>query len=268
MQLDYHVHTDNSLDCKTPMQEMCQHAIAAGVTEIAFTDHFNNHLLDIDLGYYNPDRFFKEIEACRTQFPTLSILAGIELGEPHRWQRRIRPVIEQYPYDLVLGSVHWVGNESVFNTQYYYARTALQAYTEYFEEVIAMIQSGGFDILAHVDLPKRVAYEIYGGYDVHAYEALIRRVWQACLEQGITPEINTKSMRMAVNQPHPAVDALGWYVEMGGTNITIGSDAHHADSLAGQFQPARLCAQAAGLTRICRFSKRQIVDHLALVQAN
>ncbi len=56
--IDYHVHTDNSLDCKVPMAEMCAYAARLGVSEIAFTDHFNNHLMDIDLGYYQADRYF------------------------------------------------------------------------------------------------------------------------------------------------------------------------------------------------------------------
>ena len=36
---DYHVHTEFSVDCATPMRDSCLAAIDAGITEIAFTDH-------------------------------------------------------------------------------------------------------------------------------------------------------------------------------------------------------------------------------------
>src|SRR5690242_14665063 len=88
-------------------EKVCASAGQAGVVEIAFTDHLNNHLMDIDLGYYNPDRYFTDLEYCRTQFPGLTIRAGIELGEPHRWADKILPLLERYPYDVVLGSLHW-----------------------------------------------------------------------------------------------------------------------------------------------------------------
>jgi histidinol-phosphatase (PHP family) len=88
--IDYHIHTHHSFDCKIPMAEMCVAAIEAGISEIAFSDHFNNHLLDIDLGYYDPERYFTDVERCRRQFPNLTIRAAVELGEPHRWPSMFR----------------------------------------------------------------------------------------------------------------------------------------------------------------------------------
>jgi histidinol-phosphatase (PHP family) len=261
---DYHVHTDNSFDCQTPMIAMCERAIQLGVREIAFTDHFNNHMLDLDLGFYDPRRYFEDIEFCRKRFPQLTILAAVEVGEPHRWAKRIRPILEAYPYDIVLGSLHWVGNENVFNKNYFRARTAHQAYHDYFAELVRMIKHGDFDILAHVDLPKRLGQGYYGTFDARAHEADLRAVWQACLERGITPEINTKGLRVPSAQLHPTLEALCWYVEMGGEQITIGSDAHHAESLAQDFTAAYACARAAGIRYLCRYQGRAIVERVLL----
>jgi histidinol-phosphatase (PHP family) len=44
---DYHVHTEFSVDCKVPMSDSCRAAIAAGVTEIAFTDHVDHQPADM-----------------------------------------------------------------------------------------------------------------------------------------------------------------------------------------------------------------------------
>lgn len=265
IRIDYHVHTDNSYDSKVPMIEMCAQAIKIGITDIAFTDHFNNHLLDIDLGFYDPDRFFDDIDFCRAKFPELNILAGIEVGEPHRWGRKVRPVLEHYPYDLVLGSLHWIDKENMFNAHYFRANPAEQAYSRYFAEMVKMIEHGGFDVLAHVDLPKRVGYDVYGEFSAHAYEDAIRPVWQACIDHHITPEINTKGLRLPINQLHPTTEALRWYVEMGGQRLTIGSDSHRPDSIGHGLEMARQSALNAGLMYICQFRQRQIVGWCPLI---
>ncbi len=264
---DYHVHTDNSLDCSTPMIVMCERAIEQGIQEIAFTDHFNNHLLDIDLGFYDPKRYFEDVEFCRQRFPRLKILTAVEIGEPHRWQTRIQRTLAGYSYDVVLGSLHWVGNENVFNENYFRARSPEQAYRDYFAELVRMIEHGGFDILAHVDLPKRLGHHYYGTFETAAFEPEFCAVWQACLKRGIIPEINTKGLRVPSAQLHPTVEALRWYVALGGHSLTFGSDAHHPESIAQDFAAAYACATAAGIQYVCRYEGRQIIARVPLANA-
>jgi histidinol-phosphatase (PHP family) len=262
--MDYHVHTDSSFDCKTPMAEMCRQAAKLGITEIAFTDHLNSHMLDIDVGYYNPDRYFAELEMCRSHFPNLVIRAGVEIGEPHRWGHKIMPIIERYPYDVVLGSLHWVGNSNIFDPRYFKSRTPQKAFGDYFTELATMVRNGGFDILAHVDVPKRSGFDVYGHYDICDYEEGIRKIWEACLEKQIIPEINTKGMRCSVEQLHPTTDALTWYVQMGGQTISLGSDAHQRDSVGGDFDLAFQSAQEAGLAYLARFESRKLISAVAI----
>lgn len=262
--IDYHVHTDSSMDCKTPMAEMCARALELGVREIAFTDHLNSHMLDMDISYYDPERYFRDIEYCRRNFPALTILAGIEVGEPHRWTNKVVPIVTGYPYDVVLGSLHWLGNDSLFDANYYRAAPPEKTYGAYFTELARMIEFGGFDVLAHVDLPKRVGYTVYGTVPLTMLEDMIRPVWDVCVKYGITPEINTKSMRMSVHEMHPNTEVLRWYVEAGGRNLTVGSDAHNTRSLGEGFAEASQSAQQAGITSLSRFQGRRIVGQMVL----
>jgi histidinol-phosphatase (PHP family) len=257
--IDYHLHTHHSFDCKIPMAEMCAAAIDAGISEIAFSDHFNNHLLDIDLGYYDPERYFTDIERCRMQFPNLTIRTAVEVGEPHRWQRKLQPVLERYPYDVVLGSLHWVGNNNMFNVDYFRGNPPQVAFGVYFTELARMAAHGGFNILAHVDLPKRVGFDIYGAFDIRPFEDTIRAAWRACIDNGIALELNTKGLRSAAAEIHPAQEALRWYVEMGGHLLTFGSDAHRADNIGSGFEVARQSALSVGLSRVCRFERGRVV---------
>ena len=51
---DYHLHSDISPDCKTPMEESCEAAIQKGLTELAFTEHmefFSNNFKRYPVSY-------------------------------------------------------------------------------------------------------------------------------------------------------------------------------------------------------------------------
>jgi histidinol-phosphatase (PHP family) len=257
--IDYHVHTNNSRDSRTPMAKMCERAVAIGLSELAFTEHFNNHPKDVDLNYYKADRYFADLEACRAQFPALIIRAGLEVGEPHRWEKQVVPLLDRYPYDVVLGSLHWVGDYSVFEPPYFRDHTPAKAYELYFTELAQMIRHGGFDILAHVDVPKRTSVNFYGPFRDEDFEDVFRKVWEACIETGITPEINTKGARGAAGSFHPTTTALRWYAEMGGERLSFGSDAHQPEHLGLSFDAAHKSAFDAGLTKTIRFERRQIV---------
>ena len=83
--IDTHIHGHFSSDSTINYQALCQKAIALNYHTIAFTDHFD--LIDTELinyGLFPLERYFREMNNLKKQFPELNILAGIELGEPHR----------------------------------------------------------------------------------------------------------------------------------------------------------------------------------------
>lgn len=259
--LDYHVHSNASCDTQVTMAEMCQAALGLGMTEIAFTEHFDLHPLDYCVNFYKPDEYFEKLENARRVFAPqgLTIRAGVEVGEYHLYHDMVKPVLDAWPYDLVLGSLHWVGNDSVFDPKYFSAHPPQDTITAYFTELLALVRFGGFDVLAHSDVFKRVAYTVYGQYNAEEWEDLIRPVWQACIEQGIGIEVNTAALRREVSQLHPSLEALRWYREMGGDRLTFGSDGHQPDHLGYGFNTARDLVRAAGFTRMCCYEKRQVV---------
>ncbi len=244
------------------MIEMGRGALAAGITEIAFTEHFDIHPKDSCTGFYAPETYFANLEHARRELAPagLTIRAGVELGEPHIYHAVQQPVLDQYPYDLVLGSLHWVGDDIMFDQAYFKARTPDEAIRPYFTELAAMVRAGGFDVLAHADVFRRVAWEVYGQvFEWGQWEDLIRPVWAACIEQGIGVEVNTASLRRGLDDPHPALETLRWYKAMGGERLTLGSDAHRPDHVADGFATGLDVTRAAGFTRVCRFERREIV---------
>ncbi len=264
--LNYHTHTHLSIDGRADMAEMCAAALRQGLSEVAFTDHFDLHPRDDGCGFYRADDYFAALQANRAQFAPrgLTIRAGVEVGEMHRYHEIVQPVLDAYPYDLVIGSLHWIGDEGVHEPEFYTRRTPAEAMRLYFRELADLAQAGGFDILGHLDIPARYCVPFYGPFDITAWESLVRPVWEACIANGIAPEINTSGLRSAVGRPLPAVEALRWYREMGGEHLVIGTDAHQPDHLSAGLTTAVQVAHAAGFTHLCRFERRQIIDWVPL----
>jgi len=260
---DYHLHSRFSVDCDAPMAEMCRAAVAKGIPEIGFTEHYDLHPLENPRDWFRLEPWAAELERCRAEFDGgLVIRAGIEIGEPHLFQAEAQAMLARHPFDYALGSLHWVGQEVVFDERYF-ARPADQAFRRYFEELEQMTRAGGFDILSHFDVPVRTAYGIYGGYDPRDYEDYIRPILRNCVARGIALDINTAMLRRRVRSNHawplltPGLPILRWYAEMGGERVTLGSDAHRPEHLGAHLDVALDAAQEAGLKYVTQFEARQ-----------
>ncbi|HML24039.1 MAG TPA: histidinol-phosphatase HisJ family protein [Aggregatilinea sp.] len=264
--MDYHMHTHHSCDARDSMTTMAQAALAQGIHEIAFTEHFDPKPEDICAGSYDPAPYFAELEEVRQQFAPqgLTIRAGLEVGEYHLYADTIQPVVDAWPYDYVLGSLHWVGDNSVFDADYFSAHTPADTASAYFTELAQLARHGGFDVLSHADVIKRTSFRVYGRFDIADWEDVVRPVWQACIDNGIGIEINTSGLRLEVGQTQPSLPALKWYHDMGGDLLTLGSDSHRPEHVGFGLAAAMDLAREAGFTRLCTYERRQVAQWIAL----
>jgi histidinol-phosphatase (PHP family) len=244
------------------MFDMCREAVRKGIPEIAFTEHFDRIPAGMCFGKYDPKAYFNELEAARREFSPqgLTIRAGAEVGEMHLYRSEVNAVLNDYPYDVILGSLHWCRGESVFERSFFQNYDHREAARRYFEEMVEMIEGGGFNILSHIDVIKRRGFQVYGRFDILEYEEFVRPVLAACIKQGIAPEINTAGLRMPVNQAHPTIDVIRWYREMGGNLLSIGSDAHWTEQLGTGLDQAVNMAKEAGFTHLTRYVAREVSE--------
>jgi histidinol-phosphatase (PHP family) len=264
--MDYHIHTNISCDSEATMEQMCQSALSKGIHEIAFTEHYDVHPKDSCANYYKPAAYFAKLDRARREYEPqgLTIRAGVELGETHRWREQHQAVLAAYPYDYVLGSMHWVGDESVFDEGFYRKSSPDEVIPAYFRELLEMTRQGGFDVLAHADVIKRVAHRVYDHFEIAEWEDAVRPVWQACIDQGIGIEINASGLRLSVAEVHPGLEALRWYREMGGELLTLGSDGHRPIQVGVGLDMALTVAREAGFTRVCTYEKRHVARWITI----
>jgi histidinol-phosphatase (PHP family) len=255
---DYHIHTRFSCDSQASMPEMCQAAIDKGIPEIGFSEHFDQNTRDDCRDYFQLDPWAAELQRCRAKFSgRLIVRAGVEIGEPHLFAAQAHELLARYPFDYALGSLHWVGSDSVFDRRYFEQHPAQVVFPAFFAELERMTAAGGFDILSHFDVPVRTAFAVYGRYDPREYEANIRPVLRNVVAHGIALDLNTAALRRRAKVLTPSLDILRWYVELGGERVTLGSDAHEPKQVGAHLSDAIEIARAAGLKYLTFFERRQ-----------
>jgi histidinol-phosphatase (PHP family) len=257
--LDSHVHTEWSWDAprEASMARSCEQAMAAGLPGVAFTDHLDfttwtegdqiasehldprrytrMHLLDVT-GY------LATLEECRQRYPELRILAGVEIGEVHMWAASAAAMVAGAKPDRILGSLHAIPYEGRLTAadELFRVMPAEDVMRRYFAELLRLVEgSGVFQVLAHLDFPRRMWPRTADAYQERDYKAEYRAVLSALAASGRVLEVNTKG-------PLISVDLLRWWRECGGRAVSFGSDAHQPWRVGDKFKLAVDVVEAAG----------------------
>jgi len=256
---DNHVHTEWSWDAprEASMVRSCEQALAAGLPGVAFTDHLDfttwtdgdqigaedldphrytrMHLLDVT-GY------LAALDDCRQRYPDLRILSGAEIGEAHLWAASAAAMVARSGFDRILGSLHAIpfGGRLTAADDLFRLMSADEVMRRYFAELLRLVEGSDiFQVLAHIDFPRRMWPRATGPYDERAFEAEYRAVLRALAASGRVLEVNTKG-------PLVSAELLRWWREAGGRAVSFGSDAHQHWRVGDKFKLAVDMVEAAG----------------------
>jgi histidinol-phosphatase (PHP family) len=238
------------------MARACERAVADGLPAIAFTEHLDFTVWSADdratadglVDRYDArqlpidvEGYLAELAECRERFPELRIWSGVEAGEPHLFGASLAAHLRDGPLDRILGSLHALGVDGrlVGVGRLLYSDPAATM-RRYLGEVVAMIEgSDVFQVLAHVDFPRRYWPGGPAKYVEKDYEEEYRAVFRALAASGRALEVNTSS-------PLASVDQVRWFHEEGGEAVSFGSDAHHPGAVGQRFDLAVDVVEAAG----------------------
>jgi histidinol-phosphatase (PHP family) len=236
---------------------MCLRAMELGIPEIGFSEHWDVGPFEKNPRYFKPEPWYAELEHLRNLLAgQLIIRAGLEIAEPHLYPQDTAEVLQRIPFDYVIGSVHHVGKNFMFNGDYFRNNSADEVYSSYFAELDGMVLCANIDIVAHFDIPARAGKSIFG-YDPARYEEKIRSILKTCIERSLALDINVSGLRKPsqIIMPDPLI--LKWYAEMGGTRVTLGSDAHREAEVGLHLEKAIEALRDAGISHITQFEQRR-----------
>jgi histidinol-phosphatase (PHP family) len=245
------------------MERTCERAIEIGLPALVFTEHVDYTAWTVpaaDLqrrphyqqhadpaGLMSPPRLdvrgYQEcIQRCRDRFPSLRIVTGVEVGEPHLHSGPVGELLASGAFDRVLGSLHTLPTDDGVLAEasvLYRTRDATRVIRDYLAGITELIKgSDAFTVLAHIDYPVRSWPESAGPFDATLFEDEYRHALRVLADSGRALEINTRG------QTHPRI--VRWWHEEGGDAVSFGSDAHYPDALARNFAEAAAMAESCG----------------------
>lgn len=220
-------------------------AIDRGLCEIGFSEH------DEYIDRINPGL----LEALGREYPELKVRLGLEVDYIPGREALIGEIINTYPFDYILGSVHFIKGWGFDHPDHAFRFEQMdidQVYAEYFELVQQAVLSGFFDVISHLDLIKVWGHRPCRHNVLYYAEPVLQ-----CIKQtGRVIEINSGGLRKPVAEFYPEALLVKRMAELG-IPITLGSDAHHPDQVGyGLFQAARM-ARRAGYSHAVKFHRRQ-----------
>jgi histidinol-phosphatase (PHP family) len=253
--LDAHLHTDLSPDSEVPIDVYAAQARERGIAEIAITDH-----VDFDptapayafTTFAERERVVREA-AERWADEGVAIRFGVEITYDHRFEPEIRAHLQRHPYDFAIGSVH-VYRDSPYAAAHVAAwaegRSLQSIVQPYFDEVEAAVRTGLFDALGHLDFVKRYLVPHVMPADLAGAPELYEPILRALVESGTALEVNTSGLRQVAAETYPSPAVVARFRELGGSRVTVGSDAHQADSFAWALADGYDAVVDAGFTAL------------------
>ena len=243
---DQHMHSSFSADSKAPLKDMVESAISKGLTHINITEHNDfdfpvSEMFPEGAWDLNVDSYLYELLSLREQYKDkITIGFGIEVGMQECSFRKNAVLTRSHEFDFIIGSIHLVNGVDTYEPRFFEGRSVKEAITEYYEAMLRNLkQFTNYDVLGHMDYVNRTVPSGEAAYNSMDYKNFTDEVINILLENEKGIEINTSAIyKRGMSQPNPCIDIVRAYKEKGGEIITVGSDAHKPEHIAGAFDVA------------------------------
>jgi histidinol-phosphatase (PHP family) len=252
-------------------------AEAQGVTEIAVTEHVFRfqQVVGVLEGFWEDDPQ-RELHpsmaawwsgegrvdldryvdvALQARASGLPVVVGLEVDHYPGRMEALAELLDQYPFDVLLGSVHWLGAWAFDEPEVapfaneWVRRGAERAWTDYAGAIEELAATGAVDVLAHPDYMKTC------GPMPLAPDEFYRRIAEAAAASGLAAEVSSAAWA-EVDEPYPAPALLTRFRECG-VPVTTASDAHDEPDVATRANDLAEIVRRAGYDELAAYRDRR-----------
>jgi histidinol-phosphatase (PHP family) len=239
-------------------EEYVEQAMRVGLSEIGFSDHAP--LVSHEDPRYTMTKdqlplYHDMVEKVQRRFKNFTIKLGLEADYIPGFENDTRKILESYPYDFVIGSIHFIDRWAFDDPEEkikWRDKDINTVYKDYYKLLRRSASSGLFDIMGHVDLVKKFGHRATEDltFEVEATAKVFK-------DSGVAVEINTSGLRKPVQEIYPSLRALKIY-NKAGVPITFSSDSHDPNDVGRDYDKARDLALAAGYKEYRVFKQRKV----------
>ena len=238
--VSYHNHSNWS-DGLDSLEDMILGARERGLAEYGLSDHWVERPDGSIEEWSMPmDALDAYVDTCLKLKETYStedfrILLSLEVEYYTENAEEVMAKLKTYPFDYLIGAVHSVGDfpvdTSAEDWKIFTTQDEIDAiFHGYWKKELSLCRSGLYDLIAHLDLPKKFGYS--ASYDTTAE-------WTACLEaiaaSGCAMELNTAGWDKDCADGYPSAPVLRRARELG-LPLVLSSDSHEVRHIARHYE--------------------------------
>ena len=264
MIVDYHMHlrdSDEQIDYSVEAAEkFVETAAERGVDEIGFSEHVyyfeqSRSLWDqqymLERCIYDLDTYVGAVVEAKER--GLPVKLGLEVDYFPGTEADLRDIVSPYPWDYLLGSVHYVDGFPVDQEPGLVEKLGPhEAWRRYFVWLRNAARSGLFDSLSHPDLVRHHGPRP----DDETVQWLHEETADAIEATGVCVEVSSAGLHKPVGELYPEPHLLE-ACKARGVPITLASDAHAPQNVGRDLGRAIDLARAAGYETVTIFDQRQ-----------
>ena len=254
MRVDLHNHTTLCNHATGTMEEYIQKAISLNIDIFGFSDHAP---MDFEPEYRmslaQTSSYENDILVLKEKYQDkIDIRLGYEvdyMSDP----KYIENYILEADVDYLIGSVHFLQKWGFDNPEFiatYEDKDIDMIWQEYFATVSAMVKSGYFNIVAHLDLIKVFKFMPKKNIKDIVYQTMLD-----IKKSGMVIEINSAGLKKPIKEQYPSKDILQLAFDLD-IPITFGSDAHSLDQIGFGYDEVVSLAKQIGYTKCVVFKNK------------
>jgi histidinol-phosphatase (PHP family) len=264
--VDYHMHLRDRAEDEREghysaerAERYAEQARAAGIDEIGFSEHVF-HFRQTERLWELPwmlerctddlDEYVAAVDDAKSR--GLPVKLGLEVDYFPGIEAELAEVLAPYPWDYLLGSVHFVDGFSVDQEPGLVHRVPIgEAWRRYFVWLRNAARSGLFDVLSHPDLIKFFGVRP-SDEETHYLQV---ETADAIEGAGVCVEVSAAGLHKPVGELYPDRALLEGCFERG-VPITLASDAHEPAHVGRDVDKAAALARDVGYETVTVFEGR------------
>ena len=252
---DYHLHSKYSFDGNQTIEQIILKAISMEIDEICLTEHISFDPKDSSYNFFEYNDYENEIKKFSKKYSgKINIRKGLEIGEYHLYKEDFDKYFKEHNLDFIIGSIHNLNGRG-FRTNI--AESGVKyTYETYFKEVLTFVKMGDFDVLGHLDIVQRYAFETGKIYNLDDYKDYIYDILKVIISRGKGIEVNTSGL--ANNLLFPKLEILRMYKDLKGEILTVGSDAHTRNRVGENISYVYDMLKGIGFNYVFTYNNRQM----------
>jgi histidinol-phosphatase (PHP family) len=263
MRIDYHTHNYRCGHAVGTLEEYVLSAIDKGLEQIGLSDHMpllhqsQEEHPDIAMTMEELPRYVEECLSLQEKYKDrIAVRVGLEGDYIEGYEEQIAAIVNGYPWDYVIGSVHFLGTWDVTDFRQVHqweGRSIIGAYEQYFDAIQKAAATGLYDYIGHIDAIKRFGFRPEEDSSLLEDAAL-----QAVAKHGLAIELNAAGIHAPCKEMYPSATMLE-RAHAYAIPITFGSDAHHPDKVGQKGIEAQAMLKNVGYSQLATFERRKRV---------